>query len=129
MPAFNVNNLEQIRAIVQAAEHCRAPVILQASAGARKYAGPAFIRSLVKAAVEEWPDIPVCLHRPWGFTCGVSAFYSAWVYLCYDGWFFRSGYEKTPADYDYNVHVTKTAVDMAHACGVSVEGELGCGFS
>ena len=126
LPAFNVNNLEQIQAIMQAAEACDSPVILQASAGARKYAGEPFLRKLVEAAIEQYPDIPVCLHQDHGTSPAVcqqsmrSGFSSVMMdgSLCPDG--------KTPSTYAYNVLVTAKVVEMAHAIGVSVEGELGC---
>ena len=126
LPAFNVNNMEQIQAIMQAAEICDSPVILQASAGARKYAGEPFLRKLVEAAIEQYPDIPVCLHQDHGTSPAVcqqsmrSGFSSVMMdgSLCPDG--------KTPSTYAYNVSVTARVVDMAHAIGVSVEGELGC---
>jgi fructose-bisphosphate aldolase class II len=126
VPAFNVNNLEQMRAIMLAADQTDSPVIVQASAGARKYAGAPFLRHLIQAAMEEWPHIPLCMHQDHGTSPSVCqrsiqlGFSSVMMdgSLCEDG--------KTPSSYDYNVEVTKTAVAMAHACGVSVEGELGC---
>lgn len=126
VPAFNVNNLEQIRAILQAAHDMDSPVIIQASAGARKYAGPAFIRSLAEAAMQEWPHIPVCLHQDHGASPGVCqrSIQLGFSSVMMDGSLHED--MKTPADYDYNVKVTRTTVDMAHAAGVSVEGELGC---
>lgn len=126
VPAFNVNNLEQIRAIMMAADETNSPVIIQASAGARKYAGPAFIRALAEAAVAEWPHIPVCLHQDHG---GSPAVCQRSIQLGFTSVMMDGSLEedmKTPASYEYNVRVTKQAVDMAHACGVSVEGELGC---
>lgn len=126
VPAFNINNLEQIRAIMQAAEHTNAPVILQASAGARKYAGADFLRSMVEAAVAEYPHIPVCLHQDHGTSVSVCmrSIQSGFTSVMMDGSLLEDG--KTPASYDYNVAVTSEAVRAAHACGVSVEGELGC---
>lgn len=126
IPAFNVNNLEQIRAVMEAADKVNAPVILQASAGARKYAGPAFIRHLVLAAIEEYPHLPICMHQDHGTSPSVCqrSIQLGFSSVMMDGSLQRDG--KTPADYDYNVEVTKQTVDMAHACGVSVEGELGC---
>ena len=126
VPAFNVNNLEQTRAIMEAADATNSPVIMQASAGARKYAGAPFLRHLILAAIEEFPHIPVVMHQDHGVSPAVCqrsiqlGFSSVMmdVSLGTDG--------KTPMDYDYNVAVTRQAVDMAHACGVSVEGELGC---
>lgn len=126
IPAFNVNNLEQIRAVMEAADKVNAPVILQASAGARKYAGPAFIRHLVLAAIEEYPHLPICMHQDHGTSPSVCqrSIQLGFSSVMMDGSLQKDG--KTPADYDYNVEVTKQTVDMAHACGVSVEGELGC---
>jgi fructose-bisphosphate aldolase class II len=126
MPAFNVNNLEQVRAIMQAADKTRSPVILQASAGARKYAGAPFIRSLIFAACEQWPDVPVCLHQDHGASPAVCqrSIQLGFTSVMMDGSLHED--MKTPASYDYNVAVTRRVVEMAHACGVSVEGELGC---
>lgn len=126
IPAFNVNNLEQIRAIMTAADITDSPVIVQASAGARKYAGPAFIRSLITAAVEEWPHIPICMHQDHGASPAVCqrSIQMGFTSVMMDGSLKED--MKTPADYDYNVQITRKAVEMAHACGVSVEGELGC---
>ena len=127
VPAFNVNNLEQMRAIMLAAEQTDSPVIVQASAGARKYAGAPFLRHLIQAAVEEWPDIPVCVHQdhwhPVAAICQRSI-QLGFTSVMMDGSLMEDG--KTPSSYDYNVDVTKRTVEMAHACGVSVEGELGC---
>ena len=126
VPAFNVNNLEQVRAIMLAAEETNSPVILQASAGARKYAGAPFLRHLIEAATEEWPDIPVVMHQDHGTSPAICqrSIQLGFTSVMMDGSLKEDG--KTPADYDYNVAVTQRAVDMAHACGVSVEGELGC---
>ena len=126
MPAFNVNNLEQVRAIMQAADKTNSPVILQASAGARKYAGPAFVRALILAACDEWPHIPVCLHQDHGASPSVCqrSIQLGFTSVMMDGSLRED--MKTPASYIYNVEVTRRVVDMAHACGVSVEGELGC---
>ena len=126
VPAFNINNLEQIQAIMQAADEASSPVILQASAGARKYAGEAFLRRMVEAAVESYPDIPVVLHQDHGASPAVcqAAIRSGFTSVMMDGSLLED--MKTPADYSYNVEVTRRAVDMAHAVGVSVEGELGC---
>jgi len=126
VPAFNINNLEQIQAIMQAADQVSSPVILQASAGARKYAGEAFLRRMVEAAVESYPDIPVVLHQDHGASPAVcqAAIRSGFTSVMMDGSLLED--MKTPADYPYNVEVTRRAVDMAHAVGVSVEGELGC---
>ncbi|MCL5042938.1 MAG: fructose-bisphosphate aldolase class II [Gammaproteobacteria bacterium] len=126
IPAFNVNNLEQVRAIMEAAANTDSPVILQASAGARKYAGAPFLRHLILAAIEEFPHIPVCMHQDHGTSPAVCqrSIQLGFSSVMMDGSLGPDG--KTPMDYDYNVRVTRQAVDMAHACGVSVEGELGC---
>lgn len=126
VPAFNVNNLEQIRAIMEAADATDSPVILQASAGARKYAGAPFIRHMILAAAEEWPHIPICMHQDHGASPAVCqrSIQLGFTSVMMDGSLKEDA--KTPADYDYNVKVTSRTVDMAHACGVSVEGELGC---
>lgn len=126
VPAFNVNNLEQIQAIMRAAESCDSPVILQASAGARDYAGAAFLRHLVAAALEEWPRIPVVMHQDHGASPAVCmrSIQSGFSSVMMDGSLLED--MKTPADYDYNVRVTRLVAELAHACGVSVEGELGC---
>jgi len=126
VPAFNVNNLEQIRAIMEAADETDSPVIIQASAGAWKYAGPTFIRALAEAAVAEFPHIPVCLHQDHGASPDVCqrSIQLGFTSVMMDG--SLEADMKTPASYDYNVEVTARTVAMAHACGVSVEGELGC---
>jgi len=126
LPAFNVNNMEQIQAIMQAAEAVDSPVILQASAGARSYAGEPFLRHLVLAAVEQYPQIPVCLHQDHGASPAVcqASIRSGFTSVMMDGSLKED--MKTPASYEYNVAVTRRVVDMAHAVGVSVEGELGC---
>jgi fructose-bisphosphate aldolase, class II len=126
VPAFNVNNLEQIQAIMQAADATASPVILQASAGARKYAGEPFLRALAAAAVESCPDIPVCLHQDHGASPAVcqASIRSGFTSVMMDG--SLEADMKTPAAYEYNVEVTRRVVEMAHAVGVSVEGELGC---
>ena len=126
IPAFNVNNLEQVQAIMQAAADCDAPVILQGSSGARKYAGEAFLRHLIEAAVETYPDIPVVMHQDHGATPAVCqrAIRSGFTSVMMDGSLKED--MKTPAPYDYNVETTRIAVAMGHAVGVSVEGELGC---
>ena len=126
VPAFNVNNLEQVQAIMQAAQATDSPVILQASAGARKYAGEAYLRHLVLAAIETHPDLPVVLHQDHGATpaqCQQSI-RSGFSSVMMDGSLLADA--KTPASYDYNVDVTRKVCEMAHAVGVSVEGELGC---
>ncbi len=126
VPAFNVNNLEQMRAIMLAADQTDSPVIVQASAGARKYAGAPFLRHLIQAAVEEWPHIPVCMHQDHGTSPAVCqrSIQLGFTSVMMDGSLEEDG--KTPSSYDYNVEVTRQTVEMAHACGVSVEGELGC---
>jgi len=126
VPAFNVNNLEQVRAIMEAAAATNSPVIMQASAGARKYAGPAFIRSLIEAAVAEWPDIPICMHQDHGGSPAVCqrSIQLGFTSVMMDGSLRED--MKTPSNFEYNVEVTKLAAYIAHSCGVSVEGELGC---
>jgi fructose-bisphosphate aldolase class II len=126
VPAFNVNNLEQIQAIMEAAQETDSPVILQASAGARKYAGEAYLRHMVLAAVESHPDIPVVLHQDHGASPAVclQSIRSGFTSVMMDGSLLEDA--KTPASYDYNVEVTRQVCAMAHAIGVSVEGELGC---
>jgi fructose-bisphosphate aldolase class II len=126
LPAFNINNMEQIHAIMQAADATDSPVILQASAGARKYAGEPFLRKMVEAAVETYPHIPVCLHQDHGASPAVclQSIRSGFSSVMMDGSLLED--MKTPASYDYNVAVTSRVVEMAHAVGVSVEGELGC---
>jgi fructose-bisphosphate aldolase class II len=126
VPAFNVNNLEQMRAIMLAADQTNSPVIVQASAGARKYAGSAFLRHLILAAIEEWPHIPVVMHQDHGTSPAVCqrSIQMGFSSVMMDGSLGVDG--KTPTDYDYNVSVTRQVVEMAHACGVSVEGEIGC---
>ncbi|HIL61835.1 MAG TPA: fructose-bisphosphate aldolase class II [Porticoccaceae bacterium] len=126
VPAFNVNNLEQIRAIMEGADESNSPVILQASAGARKYAGSNFLRHLIQGALEEFPHIPIVMHQDHGFTPAVCqrSIQLGFSSVMMDGSLGEDG--KTPADFDYNVEVTRTTVKAAHACGVSVEGEIGC---
>ncbi len=126
IPAFNVNNLEQMRAIMEAADKTDSPVIVQASAGARKYAGAPFLRHLILAAIEEFPHIPVVMHQDHGTSPAICqrSIQLGFSSVMMDGSLAEDG--KTPTDYDYNVRVTKTVVDLAHACGVSVEGEIGC---
>ncbi len=126
VPAFNVNNLEQIQAIMQAAQKTDSPVILQASAGARKYAGEPFLRKMVEAAVEMYPGIPIVLHQDHGASPAVcmQSIRSGFTSVMMDGSLMTDA--KTPASYEYNVDVTSRVVGMAHAVGVSVEGELGC---
>lgn len=126
IPAFNVNNLEQMRAIMEAADQTNSPVIVQASAGARKYAGAPFLRHLILAATEEFPHIPVCMHQDHGTSPAVCqrSIQLGFSSVMMDGSLGEDG--KTPTSYEYNVDVTRRTVEMAHACGVSVEGELGC---
>ena len=126
VPAFNANNLEQVRAIMLAADVTDSPVIIQASAGARKYAGAPFIRHLILAAIEEFPHIPVCLHQDHGASPDVCqrSIQLGFSSVMMDGSLLKDA--KTPSTYEYNVDVTHSVVKMAHACGVSVEGELGC---
>ena len=126
VPAFNVNNLEQIQAIMEAAQETDSPVILQASAGARKYAGEAYLRHMVLAAVEQHPDIPLVLHQDHGASPAVcqQSIRSGFTSVMMDGSLKEDA--KTPASYDYNVDVTRRVCEIAHAVGVSVEGELGC---
>ena len=124
--AFNVNNMEQIQAIMEAAQETDSPVIVQASRGARGYSQDAYLRHLMLAAVELYPHIPVVMHQDHGNsvdTC-VSAMQNGFTSVMMDGSLEADG--KTPANYEYNVDVTKQVVDLAHAQGVSVEGELGC---
>lgn len=126
VPAFNVNNLEQMRAIMLAADATNSPVIVQASAGARKYAGAPFLRHLILAAIEEWPHIPVVMHQDHGTSPDVCqrSIQLGFSSVMMDGSLGEDG--KTPTSYEYNVDVTRRTVQMAHACGVSVEGEIGC---
>jgi len=126
VPAFNVNNLEQMRAIMLAADATNSPVIVQASAGARKYAGAPFLRHLILAAIEEWPHIPVVMHQDHGTDPDVCqrSIQLGFSSVMMDGSLGADG--KTPTSYEYNVDVTRRTVEMAHACGVSVEGEIGC---
>lgn len=126
IPAFNVNNLEQMRAIMLAADKTDSPVIVQASAGARKYAGAPFLRHLILAAVEEFPHIPVVMHQDHGTSLAVCqrSIQLGFSSVMMDGSLGEDG--KTPTDYAYNANVTRKVVEIAHACGVSVEGELGC---
>ena len=126
VPAFNVNNLEQTRAIMEAADKTNSPVIMQASAGARKYAGAPFLRAMMEAAMNEFPHIPVVVHQDHGVSPAVClrSIQLGFSSVMMDGSLGEDG--KTPMDYDYNVAVTRKVVESAHACGVSVEGELGC---
>jgi len=126
VPAFNINNMEQLIAIMQAASRTDSPVILQASRGARSYAGDTILRYLVMGAVEMYPDIPICMHQDHGNnaqTC-MSAITNGFTSVMMDGSLEEDA--KTPASYEYNVEITKQVADTAHLVGVSVEGELGC---
>jgi fructose-bisphosphate aldolase class II len=126
VPAFNVNNLEQIIAIMEAAQETDSPVILQASAGARKYAGEAYLRHMMLAAVEAHPDIPVVVHQDHGTSAAVcqQSIRSGFTSVMMDGSLMSDG--KTPSTYEYNVDITRLVCQMSHPIGVSVEGELGC---
>jgi fructose-bisphosphate aldolase class II len=126
VPAFNISNMEQVHAIMQAADAADSPVIMQASAGARTYAGEPFLRHLVQAAVEAFPHIPIVMHQDHGASPAICtrAMQSGFTSVMMDGSLLED--MATPASYDYNVNVTREVVKMAHACGVSVEGELGC---
>ena len=125
LPAFNVNNMEQIQGIMEAAAAVNSPVILQGSAGARKYAGEAFLRHLVAAAVEAYPDIPIAMHQDHGSSLAVcqQSIRSGFTSVMMDGSLLTDA--KTPSSYEYNVEVTRQVCAMAHAVGVTVEGELG----
>ena len=126
VPAYNVNNMEQMQSIMMAADETDSPVIVQASAGARSYAGAPFLRHLILAAIEQWPHIPVVMHQDHGASPAVCqrSIQLGFSSVMMDG---SLGEDmKTPMSYEYNAEITRRAVDMAHACGVSVEGELGC---
>jgi fructose-bisphosphate aldolase class II len=126
LPAFNVNNLEQVQAIMEAASELDSPVIMQASAGARKYAGEAFLRHLIDAAIEAYPHIPVVMHQDHGQSPAVcmAAIRSGFSSVMMDGSLREDG--KTPSSYEYNVEVSREVVKFSHAIGVTVEAELGC---
>lgn len=126
VPAFNINNLEQIQAIMRAAKKTNSPVILQASNGARKYAGDIFIKHMVNAAVEMYPEIPICLHQDHGngYTTCLTALKNNFTSVMMDGSLETDAC--TIASYEYNVDITRRVADMAHSVGASVEGELGC---
>ncbi|MCA9237113.1 MAG: fructose-bisphosphate aldolase class II [Planctomycetales bacterium] len=126
LAAFNVNNMEQIQAIMEAAQETDSPVIVQASRGARSYSQDNYLRHLMLAAAELYPSIPMAMHQDHGNspeTCK-SAIENGFTSVMMDGSLEADG--KTPASYEYNVKVTKEVVEQAHALGVSVEGELGC---
>ena len=126
IPAFNVNNLEQVQAVMAAADEVGAPVILQASAGARKYAGEPFIKHLIQAAVEAFPHVPLVMHQDHGQSPAIcqGAIDLGFSSVMMDGSLREDG--KTPASFDYNIDVTQKVVALAHKVGVTVEGELGC---
>jgi len=126
LPAFNVNNMEQVKAIMEAAAAVDSPVILQGSAGARSYAGEPFLRHLILAAIEMYPHIPVCMHQDHGASPSICfrSIQSGFSSVMMDGSLMDDA--KTPASYEYNVATTAKVAELAHACGVSVEGELGC---
>src|SRR3990167_9226516 len=126
LPAFNVNNMEQVKAIMEAATATDSPVILQGSAGARSYAGEPFLRHLIVAAIEMYPHIPVCMHQDHGASPSICfrSIQSGFSSVMMDGSLMDDA--KTPASYEYNVATTAKVAELAHACGVSVEGELGC---
>lgn len=125
LPAFNVNNMEQVWAIMQAAQEINAPVIMQASAGARKYAGESFLRHQILAALEAYPEIPIVMHQDHGQspTVCMAAIRSGFSSVMMDGSLLEDG--KSIAPYEYNVEVSKKVVEFSHAIGVSVEAELG----
>ena len=125
LPAFNVNNLEQVQAIMEAASEVDSPVIMQASAGARRYAGEPFLRHLIEAAVEAYPEIPVVMHQDHGQSPAVcmTAIRSGFSSVMMDGSLMPDG--KTAATYEYNLDVTKEVVRFSHAVGITVEAELG----
>lgn len=125
VPAFNINNMEQLLAIMAAAKKTDSPVIVQASRGARAYANDTMLRAMVMAAVEMYPELPICLHQDHGndFSTCLSAIQNGFSSVMMDGSLKADA--KTPADYDYNVAITAKVVEAAHAVGVSVEGELG----
>jgi len=126
VPAFNANNMEQVHAVMQAADATNSPVIIQGSAGARKYAGSSFLKHLILAAVEQYPHIPVVFHQDHGTSPAICqrSIQLGFTSVMMDGSLEADG--KTPSSYEYNVDVTKKTVEISHACGVSVEGELGC---
>jgi fructose-bisphosphate aldolase class II len=126
VPAFNVNNLEQVQAIMEAASETDSPVIMQASAGARKYAGETFLKYLIEAAVDTYPAVPISMHQDHGQSPAIcqQAMRLGFSSVMMDGSLQADG--KTIASFEYNVDVTRRVVEMAHMIGVSVEGELGC---
>jgi fructose-bisphosphate aldolase class II len=126
LPAFNVNNMEQVWAIMEAAAELDAPVIMQASAGARKYAGEAFLRHQILAALEAYPQIPIVMHQDHGQSPAVclAAMKSGFTSVMMDGSLMEDG--KSVSSYEYNVEVSKKVVEISHAIGITVEAELGC---
>src|SRR6478735_4040930 len=125
VPAFNINNMEQALAILEAADSVDAPVIIQASRGARSYANDIVLKHLIDAVAEMYPHIPICMHQDHGnneATCATAIQYG-FTSVMMDGSLKADG--KTPADYNYNVEITRKVSEMAHWAGVSVEGELG----
>lgn len=126
VPAFNVGNLEQIQSVLMAAAACDAPVILQASSGARRYAGDVFLKHLFKAAVLQYPHLPIVVHQDHGVSPSIclAAIRNGFSSVMMDGSLAEDG--QTPTTFDYNVRVTRQVVEVAHAVGVSVEGEIGC---
>jgi fructose-bisphosphate aldolase class II len=126
LPAFNVNNMEQVKAVMQAAEKVNSAVIMQASVGARTYAGEIYLRKMMEAAIDQHPHIPVCIHQDHGASVPVclEAIRNGFSSVMMDGSLMVDG--KTPSSYTYNVEVTQQVSEMAHAVGVSIEGELGC---
>jgi fructose-bisphosphate aldolase class II len=126
VPSFNINNMEQLHAIMEAAEEAGSPALLQVSAGARKYARASFIRHMIEAALEDWPHLPICVHQDHGADPGVCnrSIQSGFTSVMMDGSLMPD--MKTPSSYEYNVEVTTRVAETAHSCGVSVEGELGC---
>ena len=126
LPAFNINNMEQLLSIMNAAKKTDSPVIIQASRGARSYAGDIMLRQMVVAAEQMYPEIPICLHQDHGNnmqTC-LSAVSNGFTSVMMDGSLEEDA--KTPASYEYNVEITQKVTEASHMVGVSVEGELGC---
>jgi len=126
LPAFNVNNMEQIKAVMQAADKLNSAVIMQASSGARAYAGEFFLREMMSAAINHFPHIPVCIHQDHGTNLKIclEAIKNGFSSVMIDGSLMADG--KTPSTYEYNVDITERVCQIAHTVGVSVEGELGC---
>lgn len=126
IPAFNISNLEQITAVVEAANEVNSPVIIQTSTSAKKYAGNKFIKNLILAAISEYNHLPICIHQDHGTSLEIcqGSIQMGYSSVMMDGSLKTDG--KTPSDIEYNTNITKKIVEIAHACGVSVEGELGC---